>query len=51
LQKPIQTGVAPSGKTLNEFMPFKTIANLTNDNVQALWLYVHSVPARPAFTH
>jgi len=50
-QKAVQTGVNPSGRTLNEFMPYKTFANLTSDEVQALWLYVHSVPARPAGTH
>ncbi len=50
-QKAVQTGVTPAGKTLNEFMPYKTFVNLTNDEVQALWLYVHSVPARPAGTH
>jgi hypothetical protein len=32
-------------------MPYKTFANLTTDEVQALWLYVHSVPARPAGPH
>jgi mono/diheme cytochrome c family protein len=45
--KAIQTGVTPSGKQLNEFMPYKTLVNLTADEVQALWAYVHSVPARP----
>jgi mono/diheme cytochrome c family protein len=50
-QKAVQTGVTPSGKTLNPFMPYQTFKNLTNDEVQALWLYVHSVPARPAGTH
>ena len=49
-QKAIQTGVTPAGKTLDSFMPYKTFANLTNDEVQALWLYVHSLPARPAGT-
>jgi mono/diheme cytochrome c family protein len=50
-QKAIQTGVTPSGDKLDPFMPFQKLANLTNDEVQALWLYVHSVPARPAGTH
>jgi mono/diheme cytochrome c family protein len=50
-QKAIQTGVTPAGKTLNTFMPYQTFKNLTDDEVQALWLYVHSVPARPAGTH
>jgi hypothetical protein len=50
-QKAVQTGVTPSGKKLNPFMPSATFTNLTNDEVQALWLYVHSVPARPAGRH
>lgn len=50
-QKAVQTGVAPSGKKLDPFMPYQTFVNLTNDEVQALWLYVHSVPSRPAGTH
>jgi cytochrome c553 len=50
-QKAIQTGVTPAGQTLNPFMPYQTFANLTPDEVQALWLYVHSVPARAAGTH
>ena len=48
--KAVQTGVTPSGKTLNPFMPYGSFKNLTDDEVQALWLYVHSVPARPAGT-
>ena len=50
-QKALQTGVTPAGKTLNEFMPYKVFADLTSDEVQALWLYIHSMPARPAGTH
>ena len=50
-KKAIQTGVTPAGKTLDPFMPYATFAHLTDDEVQALWLYVHSVPARPAGTH
>jgi mono/diheme cytochrome c family protein len=48
--KAIRTGVTPTGRTLNELMPYKTFANLTDDEVHALWLYVHSVPAKPAGT-
>jgi mono/diheme cytochrome c family protein len=48
--KTIQTGMTPSGKQLDSFMPYKTFVNLTSDEVQALWAYVHSVPARPAGT-
>jgi mono/diheme cytochrome c family protein len=50
-QKAIRTGVMPNGEKLNKFMPYEKLANLTDDEVQALWLYVHSVPARPDGTH
>ncbi len=50
-QTAVQTGMTPAGKKLVPFMPYQTFANLTNDEVQALWLYVHSVPSRPAGTH
>jgi mono/diheme cytochrome c family protein len=50
-QKAVQTGVTPSGRTLDPFMPYGSFKNLTDDEVQALWLYVHSLPSRPAGTH
>jgi hypothetical protein len=50
-QKAIQTGGTPSGKKLDLFMPYQAYVNLTNDEVKALWPYVHSVPSRPAGTH
>ena len=49
--KAVRTGVTPTGRTLNPFMPYQTFVHLTDDEVHALWLYVHSVPARPAGTH
>jgi mono/diheme cytochrome c family protein len=48
--KTIRTGVTPSGRTLNPFMPYAVFKNLTDDEAHALWLYIHSVPARPAGT-
>jgi mono/diheme cytochrome c family protein len=48
--KTVRTGVNPTGRTLDPFMPYKDFANLTDDEVHALWLYIHSVPAKPAGT-
>jgi mono/diheme cytochrome c family protein len=48
--KAVRTGVTPTGRELNELMPYKTFANLTDDEVHALWTYIHSVPAKPAGT-
>ena len=50
-KKAIQTGVTPAGKTLNTLMPYETFVHMTDDEVSALWLFVHSLPARPAGTH
>jgi mono/diheme cytochrome c family protein len=50
-KKAIQTGVTPAGKTLNSLMPYETFVHMTDDEVSALWLFIHSLPARPAGTH
>lgn len=40
----IRTGVTPSDKELNtEFMPWDFYANLTDDELTALWLYIASL--------
>ena len=43
----IRTGTTPSGKQLDdEFMPWETFANMTDDELQAIWLYLTSLPER-----
>ncbi len=43
--KPLRTGVMPDGsRSLNpEWMPWDVYANLTDDEVQAMWLYIQSL--------
>ncbi|MEP7356034.1 MAG: c-type cytochrome [Anaerolineales bacterium] len=48
--KAIRTGITPTGRQLAPEMPWQTFVNLTDDEVSALWQYVHTVPARPAET-
>ena len=43
----IRTGVTPSGKVLDgQFMPWPYFARMTDDELQAIWLYLESLPAR-----
>jgi mono/diheme cytochrome c family protein len=44
----LRTGVTPIGYELPaEFMPWPTLGKMTDEELQALWLYLESVPARP----
>lgn len=43
--KAIKTGVKPSGSNLNEAMPWQLYSGMTDDDLQALWMYLHSLPA------
>lgn len=43
----MRTGVAPGGRALNPFMPYKYLGQLTDDELSALLLYLRSVPALP----
>lgn len=43
----LRTGVRPDGSALNEFMPWKLSAQMTDDEIRALWLYLQTVPAKP----
>jgi mono/diheme cytochrome c family protein len=43
----IRTGMKPSGTLLKEQMPYKLYANMTDDELRAIWLFVKSVPAKP----
>jgi len=44
----LRTGVRPDGRALDGFMPWKLTAQMTDDEIRALWLYLQSVPARPS---
>lgn len=45
--KTLRTGVTKSGRQLDpEFMPWDRFANLTDDELDALWLYISSLETR-----
>jgi mono/diheme cytochrome c family protein len=43
-------GVDPNHHQLNDFMPWRTIRNMTDDELEAIYQYLKSVPARPTGT-
>lgn len=45
----IRTGTNPTGQALTpEYMPWKLIAQSSDDDLRALWEYLRSVPPKPA---
>lgn len=46
----IRTGVNPEGRQLVNEMPWRYYAQMTDAELQAIWLFVHSVPAKEAGT-
>ena len=42
----IREGRRPDGTAINEFMPWKSYASMTDGELQALWLYLRSVPPK-----
>jgi mono/diheme cytochrome c family protein len=47
----LRTGRRPDGTELKAPMPWKAISHMTDDELHALWLYLHSVPARAYGNH
>jgi mono/diheme cytochrome c family protein len=43
----MRTGVRPDGSTLNEAMPWPAFARHTDGELEAMWLYLRTVPAVP----
>jgi hypothetical protein len=42
----MRTGIDPQGEKLDsDFMPWNVYANLTDDELKSLWLYIQSLPA------
>jgi mono/diheme cytochrome c family protein len=41
----LRTGVTPTGYELSEFMPWKGLGKLTDDEISALWLFLQNQPA------
>ena len=45
----IRTGVSPSGHELDpDFMPWDVYANMTDEELKSLWMYLQSLPTLPA---
>lgn len=42
----LRTGKRPDGSPLKAPMPFKQVGRMTDDELKALWSYIHSVPPR-----
>ncbi len=40
----LRAGKRPDGTTINPFMPWAETAQMTDPEIKALWMYVHSVP-------
>ena len=47
----LRSGKRPDGSTLNTFMPWKSFARMTDIEVDALWAYLQTVPARTTSEH
>lgn len=43
----MRTGRRPSGAMLNDFMPWRELRHLTDEELTALWRYLQSVPPKP----
>ena len=41
----LRTGVTPGGHNLSEAMPWRYVGQMTDDELQAIWLYLQSLPA------
>ena len=46
----IRTGMHPSGRELKEIMPWKTYRKFTDAELQAIYLYLRSLPKLPQYT-
>jgi mono/diheme cytochrome c family protein len=45
-RKALRDGIRPGGKVLSAVMPWPYTRFMTDDEIHALWLYVHSVPPK-----
>jgi cytochrome c553 len=48
--KVMRTGTRPDGRVLDTFMPWPYFAQMTDDELRALWRFLQVVPARPTGT-
>ena len=45
--KTMRTGIRPNGKTMHPIMPWPQLGLMGDEELQALWLYLQSVPSQP----
>jgi hypothetical protein len=43
----LTTGKDPAGHVLNEFMPWRTIRDMSDAELEAIYTYLKTVPPRP----
>jgi mono/diheme cytochrome c family protein len=43
----LRQGRRPDGSAINEFMPWRSFAHMTDGELRALWLYLRSAPPKP----
>jgi mono/diheme cytochrome c family protein len=43
----MREGKRPDGTAIDPFMPWQTLAKMTDDEIRALWLYLHGLAPRP----
>ena len=46
----LRTGMRPDGTRIDEFMPWRNLGQMTDDELHAIWLYLRSVPAKQTGT-
>ena len=45
-RKAMRTGIRPDSTQIDEFMPWRNLGRMTDDELHAIWLYLRSVPAK-----
>lgn len=44
----LRTGKRPDGTAISEFMPWKSAGKMNDQDLEAVWLFLQSLPAKPA---
>jgi len=44
----LRMGVTPEGRALSGYMPWTNFSRMTDDELAALWMYLHGLPPRPS---
>jgi hypothetical protein len=44
----LRVGRRPDGSAIDEFMPWRAYAHMTDDELRALWRYLRGVPPKPS---